>query len=384
MNLRYHHNLSARAIIGFALPFLLAFAPTSSPAQVFDFSELTALGEAAVLGTNVGQPVPGFELLVMQHGNTLYHQTFGNWTQNRVARIDSSTKTLTGAVIMSVAESGAGGFSLDSRLGDFLTEYNRPALRNANIRQAFSHQSGMLGAAFNSDVLTNPDLTLREAARQIAEFPVPNNPPGSQFVYGGLSMHAAAAAAEVATGQSFVDLFTHRIANPLGLHDTRFAVASQTNPRIAGGMESTAIDASRFMDMLLNGGIDRVHGTRILNESTVQEMLRRQTNDQQTIGFSPQDNHAYGIGVWLDQFQSFGTQVDVLAGGAGGFHMWIDQSNGLVFTFSTDLTEFKNVEPLSAQMHRSILQTIAVPEPSTLGFLMIGLAVSALRRQRRA
>lgn len=363
-----------------AIPLALSTQPASLAAADLDFSELTSLGEAAVMGSNVDQPVAGFEILLTQHGNVLYHNTFGEWQQNQVAVINSTTKTLSAAVIMSVAESGEDGFTLDSTLGSFLPEYNRPALSDATIRQAFSHQSGMLGAAFSSDVLTNPDSTLREAAAQIAQFPVPNNPPGSEFVYGGLSMHAAGAAVEVATGESFVDLFANRIAIPMELSDTRFVNASLTNPRIAGGMESTASDAGRFMDMLLFGGVDRVTGTRILSESAVEEMLTRQTTDEQTIGYSPQDNNYYGIGVWLDQYQSFGTNVDALAGGAGGFHMWIDQSEGLVFTFGTDVTDFGNVEPLSAQMHQAILRAVAVPEPSMFGLLTIGMAVAALRR----
>ena len=55
-------------------------------------------------------------------------------------------------------------------------------------------------------ILLNPNLTLRQGARLIRFKPLENGPPGSTFAYGGLSMQAAGAAAEVATGESYVEL----------------------------------------------------------------------------------------------------------------------------------------------------------------------------------
>src|SRR5690606_19508230 len=99
------------------------------------------------------------------------------------------------------------------------------------------------------------------------------------FSYGGLSMQVAGAAAEVATGEDYIDLFAERLTTPLGMTNTRFVLASDSNPRVAGGVESTASDFSRFMDMLANDGVDRFTGTRILSSAAVKEMLTRQTND---------------------------------------------------------------------------------------------------------
>jgi CubicO group peptidase (beta-lactamase class C family) len=138
-------------------------------------------------------------------------------------------------------------------------------------------------------------------------------------------------------------------------------IASDQNPRVAGGIESTATDYARFMDMLLNQGVDRTTGTRVLTAASVEEMLRRQTTDEQPIAHSPADNNRYGIGVWLDQLGEAGPEVDVLAAGARGFHSWIDSSEGLVFTFSTDLTQFSNVELLSSKIHMAILQAVTLP-----------------------
>jgi CubicO group peptidase (beta-lactamase class C family) len=333
----------------------------SSTAIAYDFTTLTELAEGALIGENVGQPVSGFEIRLTQHGELLYHQVFGDWSLNRPANVDSSTKTLSGALMMSVAETAESGFSLDSHLSDFLPEFDKPGYQDITIRQAFSHSSGLPGEDVGSLILLNPFITLRQAAFQVSELPLENAPPGSRFAYGGLSMQAAGAAAEVATGVSYIDLFAERITTPLEMTNTQFVLASDNNPRVAGGIESTATDFGRFMDMLLNDGVDRVTGTRVLSTAAVAEMLTRQTSDDQIIVNSPADNNRYGIGVWLDQLVQAGPSVDALAAGARGFHSWIDQSYGLVMTLATDETVFSNVEVLSSLMHSVILQAVADP-----------------------
>jgi CubicO group peptidase (beta-lactamase class C family) len=334
---------------------------TSSPLAAYDFTALTELAEGALVGENVGEAVPGFEIRLLHQGNVLYHQTFGDWALNRPANADSSSKTLSGALMMAVAETSESGFSLDSQLSNYLPEYDKPDYRNITIRQAFSHSSGLPGEDVFSAVLLNPLITLRQAAFQISQEPLDNGPPGSKFAYGGLSMQAAGAAAEIATGENYINLFADRIATPLGMTSTEFVLASDSNPRVAGGIESTATDFGRFMDMLLNDGVDRVSGVRVLDAESVAEMLLRQTSDTQVIVNSPAGNNRYGIGVWLDQLDQEGPAVAALAAGARGFHSWIDEEHELVFTFATELTVFSNVEVLSSMMHRSILQAMATP-----------------------
>lgn len=340
--------------IGVSVLILCYIAP---PVAAYDFSALVALAEGALQGDNVGQPVAGFEIRLLKKGAPIFHQAFGDWSINRPANADSSTKTLSGAVMMALVDSGDAGLSLDSHLSDFLPEYDVPGLRDIKIRQAFSHTSGIAGDE-GSLILLNPNITLRQAATLISQKPLAYGPPGSTFAYGGLSMQAAGAAAEVASGQAYVDLFAERIAGPLHLENTQFVLASDQNPRVAGGIEATAADFGRFMDMLQNGGVDRASAVRVLSTNSVNEMFRRQTSDDQLIAGSPTDNNRYGIGVWLDQLGQAGPTVDVLAAGARGFHSWIDRPNGLVFTFATDSTNFGNIEVLSSMMHREILRAV--------------------------
>ncbi len=226
-----------------------------------------------------------------------YHQWFGSWSSNRVAGIDSSSKTIVGAAIMSLTESNTNPFTLDTALADYLPDYDSAEKRGITVRQAFSHTSGFEpGTTFWA--LYAGSLTLQEAARVIALEPLAHVP-GRAFDYGSISMHAAGAAAGAAAGVPFVDLFAQRIATPLGLTQTRFYAASQINPRMDGGVESTAVDFSRFMDRLLLEGVDRISVARILSVASVRTMLTRQTTDAMPIFNSPVDNNRYGIGTCL-------------------------------------------------------------------------------------
>lgn len=350
------------------LALLALLAPTAHAQP--DLSELTALAESALVGQYVEIPVPGFEILVLRDGDPIYHRAFGAWTIGRVAACDSSTKTLSGAVMMSVVESTP-GITLDTPLAAALPEFDVPLKRNITTRTAFSHTSGLPGGE-TSGILLEPDLTLREAATQIAMLPM-QAPAGQEFNYGGVSMHAAGAFAEVVTATPFTTLLEQRLTAPMQMDQTRFVLASDTNPRIAGGAESTAEDFARFMDMLLNEGVDRPTGARILSAPSVRVMLTRQTNDAQPIVGSPTDNNRYGVGVWVDQLEQFGPPVAALAAGARGFHAWIDPSYGLVMVFATDRTRFSSIEELSSRMHAAVLEAVRCPADltttgSTAGF----------------
>ncbi|TWT77344.1 D-alanyl-D-alanine-carboxypeptidase/endopeptidase AmpH precursor [Posidoniimonas polymericola] len=346
-----------------ALIWLLLVATPDCPAADFahneGFSKLTQLAEGLLRGDHVRRRVPGFEILLLRDGQPVYHRAFGDWELGRLAQTDSSSKTLAGGLVMSVVDSGEQGFSLDSRLGEFLPEFAKGELAPITVRQAFSHSSGIKGQDVGSLILRTKRIELRQGARLIARQSLEHGPPGSRFAYGGLSMQATGAALEAATGTPYCELFAERITGPLGMHHTRYTLASDSNPRVAGGVQSTAADFSRYMDMLLNHGVDRPSGRRVLSAQAVNALLTRQTNESLPIDHSPVDNNRYGIGVWLDQLAEPGPAVDAMAGGARGFHSWIDRGRGLVLTLSTDETTFANLEPAAELMRAAVVEELA-------------------------
>lgn len=311
----------------------------------YDFSAVTSLANGALAGQNVNTPVPGFDLLFLKDGVVVYHETFGAWSRNRVANADSATKTLSGALIMSLVDSSVLPFSLDTKLSDYIPAFgaSRAAI---NIRQSFSHSSGLGDSPF----VGSNTLTLQEVAQRIPLAPLEFSPPGTAFSYGGTSMHAAGAVAEIVGQKPWNTLFAERILQPVGMMHTSFVLSTPANPRIAGGCESNATDFALFMETLRRRGV-APGGHRVLSENAVSQMFTRQTANPITILNTPvktpfTDGADYGVGVWLDERDAGGRLVGALAAGARGFSSWIDFDDGMVGVFATDLSASGNVQGL--------------------------------------
>jgi len=173
-----------------------------------------------------------------------------------------------------------------------------------------------------------------------------NFSPGTAFSYGGTSMHVAGAAAELAAQTPWNTLFQQRITGPLGLTQTTFVLSSPTNPRIAGGCNSTALDFVRLMEMIRRRGL---HATptgdvRVLSEAAVDAILTRQSGVGIPIVSSPLSGSSdYGIGIWLDRRNAQGAVTGALAVGARGFSAWVDLDDGMSGAVATDLSNAQNV-----------------------------------------
>jgi CubicO group peptidase (beta-lactamase class C family) len=163
-------------------------------------------------------------------------------------------------------------------------------------------------------------------------------------------MHAAGAVAELAGQQSWNALFNQRIRDKVGMPNTVYRLTSPTNPRIAGGCDSNAIDFARFMEMLRRKGV-ALNGNRVLSESAVNAMFTRQTANPITIIFTPiqstsTDGADYGVGVWLGRRDANGKLLGAIAAGARGFAAWIDFDDGMVGVFATDTTRSSETQGL--------------------------------------
>jgi CubicO group peptidase (beta-lactamase class C family) len=346
------HRLVPSALAAF-------FAPLALAQPLFDFSGVTSLCEGAIAGINVEEPVPGFELLLLKDGQPVYHRAFGTWTVGRLANADSSTKTISGAVLIALMDERPQAFNLDTRISQYIPQFiGRKS--TITIRQAFSHTAGFAGF---SGAEGDTTVTLQEAALDIANDFLRYDP-GTTFNYGGASMHAAGAVAELAAGEPWNALFARTIAGPLGWTQTRYTLTTPTNPRIGGGCESTADEFSRLMEMLRVGGTHQ--GVRVLSQAGVNTLLTRQSPVGIPIAGTPLTGVSdYGVGIWLDQRAPDGTLLGALAAGARGFLSWIDLDDGVTGVVATDLTRGSNLEAwqylVRAEVERAVRNPIPCP-----------------------
>lgn len=323
-----------------ALLALVLSAGTALAQGGFNFTGVTQVANGMINGTNVQTPVPGFELLLMRDGQVVYHRAFGRYTLNAVSNCDSATKGLSAGVMTAVMDNAPTALTLDSTLGSFFSGLAADK-SSITIRQTFCHVAGL---SESTTGVSSNTLTLQQAADLILSRPL-QHAAGSAFSYGGADMHVGGAVAELAAQQPWNAVFAQRVAQPLGMTQTRYVLSSPKNPRIAGGAESNAAEFSRYMEMLRRGGV--WNNQRVLSREGVAAIFTRQTPLDVPVINSPilSGNADYGFGMWLDQRDATGELVGAITAGARGFSAWIDFDDRMVGVFATDLTSSGNVQP---------------------------------------
>jgi CubicO group peptidase (beta-lactamase class C family) len=243
------------------------------------------------------------------------------------------------------------------------------------VRQMFSHTSGLpgqysyTGIPGSDDILSNRKITLAESVDMIAEVELMADP-GTQFVYGGLSMQVAGRIAEIASEKEWVELFEEKVAGPLEMTETDYNGLGQTqNPRIAGSIQTSAHQYARFLEMVLAGGV--YEGTEILTQASIDEMLKDQTqglpivdSPWQTYERPPPvaDEVRYGIGCWREVIYETGKIREASSQGAFGFSPWIDVDRNLAGVLAVR-SRISRVIPVYLEMKeiiRKIIDTEAI------------------------
>jgi CubicO group peptidase (beta-lactamase class C family) len=181
------------------------------------------------------------------------------------------------------------------------------------IRELVSHTGGLTYGFFSrSQVDTlyqkanilDRNSTLKEFVTKLGKIPL-RQQPGSEWHY-SVSTDVQGYLVEVLSGMPLDRFLEEKIFRPLGMKDTAFWVSEDKGARLSplyvpdkdgklvsqgrdefltepkffsggGGLTSTAMDYTRFAQMLLNGG--ELGGTRILKPETVKLMHTNQLPD---------------------------------------------------------------------------------------------------------
>ncbi len=195
-----------------------------------------------------------------------------------------------------------------------------PAKRNITIHDLLTHTSGIgyaqIGSREANAIYAKNGIVggigvgkilLADKMKKLGSLPLLHQP-GDQWTY-GLNTDLLGYLVEVVSGMSLDEFFSKRIFGPLGMKDTYFYLPKEKHNRLAilyteneqkqivrapdhlningdfvsdypnqagtyfsggGGLSSTAMDFTIFMQMLLNGGA--YNGKRLLSRSTVTMM----------------------------------------------------------------------------------------------------------------
>lgn len=347
--------------------------------------------------------IPGAVVLVARRGKVAYFQTFG--FQDRAARttmkpdsifrLASLTKPVTIVAALMLAEQGK--LQLMDPVSTYLPQLRNlqvgvevqdgsgerrlvlePARRAVTVQDLMRHTSGMTYGIFGDSLVQrayraastlDDQQTNAELIDKLAKLPLAFQP-GTAFEY-GMSNDVIGRIVEVRSGMDLNRFIVERIARPLGMSDTAFALDESQTARLAqpqlvtkpgapalvigynpakppkwfsggGGLLSTAEDYARFCQMLLNGG--ELDGVRILSRKSVELMTSNHLPPG--IGYGaftlelgltaplPQYGQGYGLGVGVREQAGRsmvpGSLGDFYWGGATGPYFWVDPREQLI------------------------------------------------------
>lgn len=295
---------------------ILALVSTQLSAQLSSGGELDRYLAEQVRSTKI----PGLVGLVVDADDVLYEQAFGvrsgsgdeSMTPDTIFRIASMTKPIAATVIMMLVEEGK--LDLDDPIEKYVPSFaergvvashdpqsgtftRREAASPATIRQLLSHSSG-LAYGFASDVIAS--ISSADGAPPGDRLPLLYDPGTGWSYANGISI--VASVAERIEGTGLDTLMRDRLFEPLGMTETSFIVRMHDNRRVAaifsptsdgslagapnpidirsavsgdGGLNSTARDYARFIQLFLNDGV-APNGTRLLSRDSIREMTRHQ------------------------------------------------------------------------------------------------------------
>ncbi|HEX2466060.1 MAG TPA: serine hydrolase domain-containing protein [Thermoanaerobaculia bacterium] len=304
----------------------------AKPAEVGMSAEGLAKLETEMQALVDSGELAGIVTVVARHGKIVQFETFGMqdkeagipMAKDTIMRIYSMTKPIAGVALMTLYDQGK--FKLEDPVEKYIPELANLKVAKADgpdgnpvvedpthkmtIRELVSHTGGLTYGFFSrSQVDTlyqkanilDRNSTLKEFVTKLGKIPL-RQQPGTLWHY-SVSVDVQGYLVEVLSGKPFDQYLEETIFEPLGMKDTAFWVPEAKAARLSplyvpdkdgklvsqgkdefltpakffsggGGLTSTAMDYTRFAQMLLNGG--ELGGVRILKPETVKLMHTNQ------------------------------------------------------------------------------------------------------------
>ncbi|HET7460291.1 MAG TPA: serine hydrolase domain-containing protein [Longimicrobium sp.] len=257
-------------------------------------------------------------VLVMKGDQVVCDHHFGGADSESHVPIASASKWLTAITLLTLVDEGK--LSLDEPISATLPDF-QGAAGQITLRQLLSHTSGLPSTQM---CLADRRGSLKECATDISYGPL-TNAPGAEFRYGSASFQVAGRLAEIAAGESWNELFKHRVSEPLGIPFTGWF---GTNPLLAAGGWSTGREYARVLRMVAARGSHGGH--RILSDSAIAWMAHDNVGAAPMALTPRNDAHGYGLGAWRDAVDAGGAATQISSPGASGFYPWVDLQRDIV------------------------------------------------------
>lgn len=331
---------------------------------------------AAIQGAQSQFP-NGLCVEVATPAGVVYSGSFGGMTNSNQVLVASASKWVTSATILRLVQAGAFPHGLDTKTSDLLVDAHTSQpwagnLGNATLRNLLSFTTGISGDDANAD---NPLITLQAAVQNIYDDDAATaSAPGSYFYYGDTHMRIAARMAEVATGESWNQIFADQVHDPMGWSSTSIYTGGAPNPNPAGGLACTGLEYMRFLMMELRDGMDG--SAAFLSPSLISDQRADGYGPATTIAYSPYVAAKgytihYGLGNWLETADgnpesASNPVIRYSSTGTFGWAPWVTADGvygGIIMTKQNTQGDTVPSEDLKAQLDPLIRAALAQHPP---------------------
>ena len=341
--------------------------------------------------------IPGLDIMVDRHGETVYRYQAGYKDREQGVRmrgdelyqIYSASKVVTCAAALTLYEQGK--FLLSDPVSEFIPEYarltvnhvrpngvvvNEPARNVMTVRDLFCMTSGLTYDLASPSVLeavrrTEGRAPTVEIAKALAKEPLAFEP-GTLWRY-SLSHDVLAAVVEVISGMSFGEYVKKAIYEPCGMKESGFLMKPGMEPRLAkqyrfedaqnayvpitqhneyvlgteyesggAGMITSVEDYMRFARMMTRKGVAD-NGERVLSPGTIDLMRTNHLGEKQLASFDWARflGYGYGLGVRTMMDRSITGSTGPVGefgwGGAAGAYVLLDPENGVTAYYAQQM-----------------------------------------------
>ena len=353
---------------------------------------------------------PGCSVGISREGQLLYEHGYGAANVELEAPITPATvfhaasvaKMFTAMSVMLLAERGK--LSLDEPAAKHLPELGtvkiftgfdaagkpmlKPVTKPVTLRNLMTHTSGFCYDIWDKTMFEYTSKMGGAAQGTVAPLTPLMFEPGFRWQY-GTGLDWTGRLVEVASGMSLEDYFQQNLLGPLGMQDTSFILKPEKFERLVagctrqpdgslkeipramplppkaynggGGLNSTAADYVRFMQMILRRGAGPGK-ERILKEKSVEMMSSNQTGDipagkmksfrpnvSSDVDFHPGETDRYTFGFLMNPKAYPGARSagSLAWAGIDNTYYWIDPKRGICGVIMMQFLPFADKEAVS-------------------------------------
>lgn len=330
----------------------------------------------AIVNKGISEHVfPGAVVVVGQPGKVLWAKAYGRMTYDETSapmKLNTMFDLASVSKIMGTATAAMlllddGKLSLDDRVSSVIAGFDANGKGPITVRNLLTHTSALPAYtdAKKAEAERKPGETTADALIKHIATLKPRSEAGTTVVYSCLNMLTQARLNETILGTRQDALLSKRVWQPLGMKDTAYLLTHEQKSRCAptvlhndgsmlaasvhdplaayytpkdhcpgnAGLFSSAPDAARFCEMILNGG--KLDGKRVLSARTVKLMTSVSTppgiSDKRALGWDvyPQAPYATPLNQTTDTLILAHT-------GYTGTLLWLDKKSKTYLVFFTN------------------------------------------------